>query len=413
MRWAARLQARPRPALRRRVIARRLITWSAVAVAAPATIAAQGQPPAPAADSAAADTVPSPGLTPGDVLFLPGLWGLRLPSYDRSDGVSLRWGPQLAIPNDRIVVDALLTYRSHLGHVDPSVQGVFSATPRVAVRATVERATLGTNQWSVPDLINSTATLVDGVDGQNYFRADRAEATLEWHDPGTNEALRGVVSLGLRDEYAHSVGPDSTFARAVWSLFDQSARNGIRRPNPAVARGRIISALGGASGFWVSPGGVSSRATLGLEVPITSPGGAHFAQVTGDWSATIPGFADHRLTVFAHGLATLGDTAPPQRFSYVGGTYTLPTKDLLTEGGDELLYVETAYAVPLRFVSFPVVGPPTIGLLYAVGGAGIHRLPNLTQNIGFRVELLALRVDLVIDPVTRRRAISWGGVLPH
>ena len=352
-------------------------------------------------------------LGPPNVLTLPGLFGARIPSYDRSDGVSLRWGPQFVIPSVGIGIDALLTYRTHLGHVDPSALAAFEMAPRWALRATASRTTLGTNEWSVPDLVNSTATLVDGTDGQNYFRADRFDATLEWHDPGTNGALRGGIYAGLRDEFAHSVGPDTSGGPAVWSLFDQSDRGGIRRINPPVARGRILSVLGGASGTWVSPHGVSLKGSLDVEVPTSAPGGARFVQLTGEETAALPAFADHRLTVFARALVTVGDSAPPQRYSYVGGPYTLPTLAMLAQGGDEMVYVESLYEVPLRFIQIPLVGPPSVGALYLLGGGGVHGLPRLTQNVGIRVQALAIRIDLVIDPVNGHADVSWGGVLPR
>ncbi len=69
------------------------------------------------------DSLPPTSIELGDVLYLPGLFGLRMPSYDRSDGVSVRFGPRLALPDDRVLIDALVTYRSNLGRFDPSLKG--------------------------------------------------------------------------------------------------------------------------------------------------------------------------------------------------------------------------------------------------------------------------------------------------
>src|SRR6185437_9745483 len=47
-----------------------------------------------------------------------------------------------------------------------------------------------------------------------------------------------------------------------------------------------------------------------------------------------PTFATQHFAFHAHGVLTAGDTAPPQRFAYLGGAGTLPTLDVLSLGGD-------------------------------------------------------------------------------
>src|SRR5688572_2565373 len=54
---------------------------------------------------------------------LPGLSGLRLPAYDRTNGVSLPWGPRLNTADGRYSLDVIGTYRSDLGAVDPRLDG--------------------------------------------------------------------------------------------------------------------------------------------------------------------------------------------------------------------------------------------------------------------------------------------------
>jgi hypothetical protein len=381
---------------------------------------AQTTPLSPSADSAtrtgvavAADSLAGVGISIADVVYFPGLFGLRVPSYDRSDGVSVPFGPRLALPDDRVIVDALATYRSNLGLVDPSFRGTVVVSHHLLVHALAERATLTNDDWSASDFTNSVGTLIGGADGRNYFRADRAEATLEWHNERRDELLGATAYAGARDEFSHSVGPDSGSSHSVWSLLDQASRGGILRPNPSVLTGHIASGIAGLTGHWASPAGVVAAAKLGVEVPWTSPDGAPFAQVTADASLAFRAFFDHEFSLFTHALATDGATAPPQRFSYVGGTYTLPTLALLPEGGDQLLWVESMYLIPFHALALPYIGAPSIGIRYVVGGAGVHHLPDLTQNVGLRVQLFILRVDGLIDPMTHRTFIALSGTVPR
>ena len=381
---------------------------------------AQTTPPVAPADSATrggvgldADSLPDVGITLADVIYFPGIFGFRSPSYDRSDGLSVSFGPRLALPDDRVVVDALVTYRSNLGRLDPSVRGVVVVSRHFSLHTMAERATLTNGDWTSSDFTNSVGTFVGGSDSRNYFRADRGEATLEWHADRLDETLGGTAFAGVRDEFSESVGPDSGSLNSVWSVFDRGDRGGILRPNPGVLRGHIASGIAGVTGHWISPAGVVAAAKVGLEVPWTSPAGAPFAQITGDGSGAFRAFFDHEFTLFAHALVTDGTTAPPQRFSYVGGTYTLPTQSLLKQGGDQLLFLESMYLVPIHALALPYLGAPTIAVRYVIGGAGVHTLPDLTQNVGLRLQIFILRIDGLIDPLTRRTAIALSGAAPH
>jgi hypothetical protein len=69
--------------------------------------------------------------------------------------------------------------------------------------------------------------------------------------------------------------------------------------------------------------------------------------------------------------------------------------------------------VPFHALALPYIGSPTVALRYVIGGAGVHGLPDLTQNVGIRIQLFILRVDGVIDPLTHRTAIALSGAVPH
>ncbi|MBA2707303.1 MAG: hypothetical protein H0U59_05820, partial [Gemmatimonadaceae bacterium] len=47
--------------------------------------------------------------------------GFRIPSYNRVDGVVLPWGPLVSVAGGRVEFDPTVTYRSHLGALDPMV----------------------------------------------------------------------------------------------------------------------------------------------------------------------------------------------------------------------------------------------------------------------------------------------------
>ncbi|HEX2693711.1 MAG TPA: hypothetical protein VHL12_06665, partial [Gemmatimonadaceae bacterium] len=56
-------------------------------------------------------------------ISLPLGFGVRIPTYDRVNGLTLPWGPQLNLGDERLQLDALVSYRSNLGKWDPSISG--------------------------------------------------------------------------------------------------------------------------------------------------------------------------------------------------------------------------------------------------------------------------------------------------
>jgi hypothetical protein len=344
----------------------------------------------------------------GDMLYFPLLFGIRIPSYDRSDGLSLPWGPQFALPDDRLVVDGLVTYRSHLGHFDPSLSATGLLSHSITARLVAGRATLTNDAWTVSDLVNSASVGASGDDGRNYFRSDRIAGTVGLHTGAPDAATGADLYAGARFEYDHSVGPERGARHQVWTLFNHSDTTGILRPNPPVARGHIGSVIAGGKLVWEGLAGAHAHAALDVEAPWTAPGGGHFVQLTFDGHGEVPTIFDHRITVHVHVLGTAGDTAPPQRYAYVGGSNTLPTREMLDEGGDELAYTSMMYVVPLHHPVIPILGAPSIALRYVVGGAGVQHLPTLTQNIGPRLMLFIFRAEYLIDPVTSKHAFSFG-----
>ncbi len=122
--------------------------------------------------------VPPPPQDTIPTLALPGLFGLRMPLYDRVDGLAVPWGPRITLGANRLVVDPTITYRSNLGAYDlaaslhATIGGGWSATGFAG------KATLSNDRWIQPDLANTLSTLFVGSDYRNYWRSARYEGRV-------------------------------------------------------------------------------------------------------------------------------------------------------------------------------------------------------------------------------------------
>lgn len=374
----------------------------------PAAAGAQTRPdtaaPAPAADSIAPDTMQV--REPSFSISLPLGVGLRLPSYDRINGLSLPFGPELSIASGRLVVNPLVTYRSQLGAFDPGISAVLSnRDSTVSLSLDAARGTFSNDRWIRSDLINSVTSFGIGSDSRNYFRADRAELRAAFRAGAENAALSPYV--GVRFENAWSTGWRTGQRRGPFSIFGRNETNGIDRPNPEIVRGRIASALlGGTLGFRRAR--LYGTASLASELAWRSPSRSRFTQLTWNESATLRTVGEQRLELDSHAVVPLSGDVPPQRYAYLGGSGTLATTDLLVYGGDRLYFVDTRYIIPLRGITLPLVGSPYVAPHYVIAAAGAGRLPAPTQNIGLRVGASLLRADFLVDPRTGRTALGVG-----
>jgi hypothetical protein len=360
-------------------------------------------------------------------LSLPLGIGLRIPTYDRVNGLALPWGPKLEMSDGRLDVDGLVTYRSNLGKWDPSLEGVIRPGDTQELRFFVGRGTFTNDSWIRDDLMNSAAALFAGSDARNYYRGDRARARFTTTIIRTGYTLAPFLGANLeRDWSTGSLAPP----KSPWSFFGRKGNLRMRRPNPPVLRGSIASILGG-TGLQVVNGGLDAKldATLERSLRISRapclvlpppdvgvcPLGDNFTQATLDGKLTFPTFGTQTFTFKGHTVLTGGDViAPAQRFAYLGGAGTLATVNLLALGGDALLFVSGDYVIPIDKVQLPYVGSPFVALRYAAGNAGFDEIPRLIQNIGIGVGVSLLRVDYAIDPAgdrspfSRKSAFSFG-----
>lgn len=344
---------------------------------------------------------------------LPGVYGLRPPTYDRVNGLSAAAGPAVSFAGGRGLANVLVTYRSDIGQVDPSADVALQLDRRLRIEGFVGRGTFSNDRWIWSDYVNSLSALVLGTDTRNYYRADRAEVTL--HHLWESSALTLEPFVGGRGERSWTVGapPGSGEVASPWSIFGRTDTvDGMRRPNPSVPTLDIVSVLGGSDLSWES-GGVraTGRAVAERSLHLRGPAigsGSAFTQVTLDVSVTFLSFGDQQYEIDVHHVTTPEGSPPPQRFAYVGGSGTLPLLDLLEQGGGELLFVDQRYSIPVPRVQLGPLGMPTLQLRHRVGGAGPSRLPALEQVLGVGVIVSILRGEFAIDPATGDTRVSVG-----
>jgi hypothetical protein len=342
--------------------------------------------------------------------ILPGLYGIRIPSYNRVNGLSLPFGPTFIIRPGPIEIDPLITWRSDLGEIDPSIDIGAEPDRRFRFELSAGRGTFTNDAWIRGDIMNSLTSIALGTDTRNYYRADRvlAKAHRRW------ESVQAEIIpyVGGRTESAWSVGPEPGTQSAPWSAFGRTdTLEGMRRPNPPILKGRITSALVGARFNWESAG-VQLTVRQDFEIPFSPPeflGSDPFTlQSTSHGEVKFPTFGTQSFELTAHGVGTFGGYAPPQRFAYLGGAGTLPTFDLLEMGGDHLLFVESLYHIPIDRIVIRYVGSPTFSLRHAFGSAGLGWLPEYEQNIGARLTIAMIRFDYTIDPRSKESEFSIG-----
>jgi hypothetical protein len=347
--------------------------------------------------------------------------GLRIPTYDRVNGLAIPWGPKLEMNDARIDVDALVTYRSNLGKWDPSLEGSLRPADN-EIRFYAGRGTFTNDAWIRGDLTNSAAAFFAGSDSRNYYRGDKAMARFAHAINGNGIIVTPYLGANIeRDWSTGSLAP----TKSPWSVFGRKGNLKMRRPNPRVAIGSITSGLGGITTDVVR-GGLEGKLDAMVEQTIrtalkpdcsgvpplgicSEPQPAdHFTQLTLDGRVGFPTFGSQTFAFKGHAIVTsgAGAAAPAQRFSYLGGSATLATVNLLALGGDHLLFVQGDYIIPFDRIQLPFVGPPFFGIRYAAGNAGIDGLPTLIQNLGVGVGASLFRVDYTIDPAQNRSPFS-------
>jgi hypothetical protein len=357
----------------------------------------------------------------GGAITWPFRVGLRLPSYNRIDGAVVPWGPLISLAQGAISVDPTVTYRSDLGAFDPRVRTSVAFGALEAV-LDLRRATFSNDKWIRGDFVNSLTTLFAGRDTRNYYRADRADLTV-----ATRWRLGGLTLepfIGAVNEFGWSSGAELSADSHPWSLFGKDSVNGIYRPNPSVKRaevfrppvpalaadrGRIESGIVGAKADW-SPEDVQVHVSASYERAWDAPTREKFGQLTLDGDVRFPTFGEQRLELRSHAVLSSerAEEPPLQRWVYLGGGGTIPTMDLLEQGGTELFFFEGNYLIPIPWIQLPIIGAPILTLRYMTGSAGIADLPKFTQNVGARLGMRFIGIEYVIDPESKEKEFGIG-----
>ena len=330
------------------------------------------------------------------VFQLAGVSGLLLPSYDRVDGLSLPVGALVTLGNRAVELQPFVTYRSRLGVVDPGLTIRIAPERKLRLDAEVGRATRTNEGWIYSDLLNSAATLAFGNDTRNYFRADGGTARLIGHVERPGVMFEPFV--GGRYEEVRPI----TAVGNVYSFVGRGDVEYIARPNPLVERGKIGSGLIGAA-LEYRVGTVQARLLGEAEQSFETPDRtSSFTQLTLDGSIEFPTFATQSLRIEAHAVATAGDSTPRARYAYLGRSGTLPLLDLLEQGGDKLVFVDSRYEIPIGALVIPMLGSPTLELRHRMGSAGVGSLPKLEQELSVGLRLSIVRFEATFDAAGER-----------
>ena len=333
------------------------------------------------------------GGAPGPLqIVLPEFAGFRIPTYDRANGLSLRWGPavQLALSGrDTAELAAWGSYFSERGDFGGGAELRVGRAP-LRLRAGGERDWRTNEEWIRAGEINSLIHIWNGKDYRNYYGADRRWAFLESTRVRRRTELTGRAGLQVEDA-------NSLTAGSPWSVLEPDSV----RPNLRIDDGRISSAIAGVDLEWV---GLRSaiETTLELEHAGEWLDGEHdFSRFRffGEWG--MAALANHVLEFEWMTMGPLPgtDSLPRQRYSFVGGSNTLNTQRLEAFPGDRIVLLETKYIIPLQRYRIRFLGVPEIQLIHAAGKGWTHGGDaTLEQEIGIRLQFAFAYARVMINP---------------
>jgi hypothetical protein len=342
-----------------------------------------------------------------------GLYGLAPPTYDRVNGLSVRAGADVRLAPDTLAPRLRLSGVLRTARWSPGgTASLLVPLGRTRLTLAAGRETRTNDRWIRGDFENSVAALFVRSDARDYYDSDFASIALAGRTAPPLIAGEGFFTprLEVRAERDRSLR-----ARDVFTFFGDSAW----RANPSIAEGKIASVLPGAEMGWrgqTADARLRASVELGRLMHDSWSDGADFAQLVADGEWGMVALWGHTLGVRAHLLQPIGsDVVPPQRWSFLGGPTTLPTLGYDALRGDHLVFVESAYDIPIPQLTVPLLGVPTLGLRDAVGSAWMsgEESPRWTQNVGAGIQFSFLYLFLYVDPAgSHDTAVRWGVSLP-
>lgn len=346
-------------------------------------------------------------------LQLDGFMGVQIPTYDRVNGLTAVAGATWHFPmlgEVQPYVHGEIGWRTELG--EPVYGGELGfRAGAYALAGGYTRESDTNERWIRGDLMNSLNYLLSGKDYRDYHDVERAWAGLSRQFGDLEKSLFAVVGARLQVEDATSLPGGQP-----WHILGDSAR-----PNLPIDDGRITSAVAEVAVEWEGIESVA-EATLTVEQAMAALDGAFtFGRVTLDADWAVHAFANHTVEMEVHAQAPLdGGTLPRQRWSFVGGSGTLQTLDFAEFYGDRVVFVESAYVIPVSpRLAVPFLGAPDFELVHAAGMAWTEdEKRDLRQEIGARLQFFSLYVRYMFEPTDPSNAdldigLGWPFARPY
>lgn len=343
---------------------------------------------------------------PPPAVRLPNIIGLDLPTYDRVNGLSLAWGPEIRFGGgDTAVVTIRPTVglRATRGRVDGAIDLLLRPSRHAVISARAARTTRTPDAWIRGPLANSLSSLLVQSDTRDYFESDELSLTVGRAPPPP--LIQGdrffTPSLTLRASRDRSLQ-----ARDPWTLLSES--DGWRE-NPSIDDGEILSIIAAARAGWEGASS-SFRASLATEWSPDGLGDHEFAQLSLSARFDMQALWNHSISVSTYFLHPLGGLAAPrQRWSHVGGAGTLATFPTAFMRGDHVAYVESAYLAPVDPIRLPLLGVPALRLEHMAGAAWLtgEPFPRFEQNVGAGIQALIFSIVGYVDPAASDLEIGF------
>ena len=338
-----------------------------------------------------------------------GFFGVLIPSYDRVNGVMIRAGLGGNLGADSLrptyrIVGSYAAERGAVGAIG-EIRVPIGAGTRLFARG--GREVLTRDAWIRGELSNSLSALFVRSDVRNYYESDYASVGIASSLPATLDPGQGYFGPGLRIVASRD---RSLVAGDPWTLFGEEPW----RENPEVFEGTMTSAVAGFVAGWR---GITSavEGSVDVEWAFPSPigfdwGERDFVQVVADGGWSMLALWNHTLSVRGHAMQTFGpEPAPAQRWSHVGGAGTLPTFGQAALRGDNLVFLQSSYSIPVPRLTLPVAGVPELVTRHAVGSAWVTDgpTPRWQQNLAVGVRFSVADLFVYFDPAEEDRSPTF------
>jgi len=327
-----------------------------------------------------------------------GIFGLAIPTYDRVNALTARWGAEFLLVRDTVppVLRGSVSYATARRAVGGSV-ALDVPVAGAWFTAEVARETFTNDAWIRGPLMNSVSTFFLHRDLRDYHAADVALIRLERRQ--RQPLIQGESFLGPRLTVRAS-RDRSLRAANVWTVTGREER---WRENPPIDDGEMFSVTPAILFEWR---GASSwfRGDVSVEWAPPNIGDFQFTHLVSEARWTMPVLWDHALQLRGRTHQTLSDgPAPRQRWTLLGGPGTIPTMPIAAMRGDELVFLETTYDIPITRIRVPLLGTPDLRFMHSTGAAWLsgEPIPPLEQSLGGGIRFFLVQALVHIDPAAR------------